>query len=77
MLAAKNKTAAAATLKSELPMGRLVAVGFDWVYRNSYQPLTKHLERITAVTAEEVLQLARKCDLTSATVLGLGPNESL
>ncbi|KPK83792.1 MAG: hypothetical protein AMJ81_07340 [Phycisphaerae bacterium SM23_33] len=77
LAAAKNKTAAAATLRSELPMGRLLAVGFDWVYRRSYRPLAEQLQRIMAVTAEQVHRLAQNYDLTAATVLGLGPNESL
>jgi len=73
--AARNKTASAATLSGELPMGRLTAVGSEWVYRKGYRPLIEHIEKILAVTGEEVLALARSCDLSAATVLSLGPGE--
>ena len=75
--AAKNKTAAGATLEGELPMGRLTAVGSDWVYRKDYRPLAEHIERILAVPADAVTDLVRKYDITATTTLALGPNESL
>ena len=75
--AAKNKIASGATLKGELPMGRLSDVGFEWVYRGQYVPLAESIEAILSVTREEVADLARACDLTATTVLALGPLESL
>ncbi len=77
LAAAKNKTASAATLEGELPMGRLSALGGDWVYRRSYRPLAEHIERILAVTSRQVLDVARRYDITKATVLALGPRETL
>ena len=74
--AAKNKTACAATLRGELPMGRLTAVGFDWVYRHSHVSLEDHVERILAVTRDEIHNLAREYSLLATTTLGLGPIES-
>ena len=73
LAAAQNKTACGATLKGELPMGRMSAVGFDWVYRQSYRPLQEHIQRILAVTPPQVLELARKYDLSATTLLTLGP----
>ncbi len=75
--AAKNKIASAATLKGEVPMGRLTAVGFDWVYRLEYASLEDQIEQLYAVTAGDVLQVARQHDLTAVTVLGLGPAEKI
>ena len=75
--AAKNKIASGATLRGEIPMGRLTAVGFDWVYRGEYVPLAEQIDTLFAVTAEEVVQVARDCDLAAATLLALGPRESL
>ena len=75
MIAAANKIASVATLKGELPMGRLTALGFDWVYRGEYRPLAEHIERIFAVTSDEVRKLAGDFDLVATTVLTLGPNE--
>ena len=75
--AAKNKIASAATLKGELPMGRLTAVGFDWVYRKEYMPLAQQIEKLFSVTADEVMVVAREFDLTKVTVLALGPLEGI
>ena len=75
--AAKNKIASYATLKGELPMGRLTAVGFDWVYRHKYVPMPEQIDTLFAVTKQEVHELARSYDMTATTVLGLGPLESL
>ncbi len=75
--AAKNKIATGATAKGEQPMGRLTAVGFEWVYMKQYVPLSDDIERLLQVTAEEVVEVARRYDLSARTVLGLGPLESL
>ena len=75
--AAKNKIASGATLKGELPMGRLTDVGFDWVYRQEHTPLAEQIDQMFAVTADQVASLARDFDLTATTILALGPMESL
>ena len=75
--AAKNKIASVATLKGELPMGRLTAVGFDWVYRKEYMPLAEQIETLFAVTADDVMNVAKEFDLTKLTVLALGPLEKI
>ncbi len=77
LLAAKNKIASAATLKGELPMGRLTSVGFDWVYRKEYVPLAQQIEKMFAVTLEDILALARKYDLTATSLVALGPLEQI
>lgn len=77
MTAARNKIASGATLKGELPMGRLTAVGFDWVYRKEYVPLLTQLDMLFKVTGKEVLDLARQCDLLNMMLVGLGPLEKL
>ncbi len=75
--AAKNKIASAATLKGEVPMGRLTAVGFDWVYRKDYMPLAQQIEKLFEVTADEAMSVARQFDLTKVTILALGPLEKI
>ncbi|GAH42344.1 unnamed protein product, partial [marine sediment metagenome] len=77
LLAAKNKIASGATLKGELPMGRLATVGFDWIYRREYIPLPEQIEMLFAVERGEVHELARECDLPATTVVALGPVENL
>ncbi len=77
LLAAKNKIASGATLKGELPRGRLTAVGYDWVYRHEYIPLAEQIETLYDVTADDVLAVARDCDLSATTLVALGPLEAL
>ena len=75
--AAKNKIASGATLTGELSMGRLTAVGFDWVYRKQYVPLADQIEELFAVSKSDILELVRRYDMTAMTVLALGPLEEL
>ncbi|MCK5113727.1 MAG: insulinase family protein [Phycisphaerae bacterium] len=77
LTAAKNKIASGATIKGELPMSRLTAVGFDWVYRNEYIPMQQQIDEIYSVTTEQVLELGRSIKLDKTTTLTLGPLESL
>ncbi len=77
MTAAKNKIASSAVLKGEIPMGRLTAVGFDWVYRHEYVPLLRQIDTMFAVTPQQVVDVVRKYDLTAATIMGLGPLEKI
>jgi predicted Zn-dependent peptidase len=77
LLAAKNKIASGATLKGEVPMGRLTAVGYDWVYRQEYVPLADQIETLFAVSAGQVVEVARKHDLGKTMLVGLGPLEKL
>ncbi|MBN1553986.1 MAG: insulinase family protein, partial [Phycisphaerae bacterium] len=71
--AAKNKIASQATLKGEQPMGRLISVGFDWMYRREYESLADQIERVFAVTSEEILTQAREYNIAAPTTLSLGP----
>lgn len=77
MQAAKNKIASGATLKGEVPMGRLTAVGCDWVYRGEYVPLADQIETLFAVTTEQVVEVARKYGLDRTMLVALGPVEKL
>ncbi|NQU75034.1 MAG: insulinase family protein [Planctomycetes bacterium] len=75
LIAAKNKIASGSVLKGELPMGRLTAVGFEWTYRKTYNGLAQQIEEMMAVTADQVLDVARECKLTEASLVTLGPRE--
>lgn len=77
LLAAKNKIASGATLKGEIPMGRLTDIGFDWMYRTQYEPLAYQIEQLFAVTTGEVRDLARRWDLEASLTMALGQAEKL
>jgi predicted Zn-dependent peptidase len=76
MTAAKNKIASGATLKGELPMGRLTSVGFDWIYRNQYVPLADQIKMLFAVTKEQTTQVVRQYDIAATTTVTLGPQQN-
>jgi hypothetical protein len=71
--AAINKIASGATLKGVLPMGRLTAVGMDWVYRNEYKPLAEQIDDLFSVDADAILAVAQDSEITNPTALALGP----
>ncbi len=77
VLAAKNKIASGATLRGELPMGRLSAVGSDWVYMHKYIPLADQIDTLFDVSAKDIWRVGREWDLTQSTIVTLGPIESL
>ncbi|MBN1436867.1 MAG: insulinase family protein [Sedimentisphaerales bacterium] len=73
LTASKNKIASSATLSGELPMGRLVPLGFGWVYRKDYIPLADEIAAIQAVTHDDIRQLLQAHPLDKPTIMGLGP----
>jgi predicted Zn-dependent peptidase len=46
--AAKNKMLSAVTIKCEQPMGRLVSLGFNWIYNNQYRTVQQDMDAIKA-----------------------------
>jgi predicted Zn-dependent peptidase len=76
MAKAKNKILSALVLKNELPMGRLVDLGFNWMYLGEYRSIEQDVEAIKAVTVDEINALIRQVDLTSYTQYALGPATS-
>jgi hypothetical protein len=78
LIAAKNKTATGATMKGELPIGRLSDVGLDWIYRREYEPMAQTIDSIFAVTAPEMISLARRMELAACpTLVALGPAKTV
>lgn len=70
---AKNKVLSALVIKNELPMGRLVDLGFNWMYLGQYRPVEEDVEATKAVRVEEVNTLIRDLDLSRFTQYSLGP----
>jgi len=73
---AKNKVLSALVLKNELPMGRLIDLGFHWMYLGEYRSIEQDVEAIKAVQVEHINALIRQIDLTSYTQYSLGPAPS-
>ena len=75
--AAKNKLASIITVKGEVPMGRLVSVGLEWVYRREYLPMSGQIDRLFAVTPAQVRDVLARYDLRAVSTAALGPLEAL
>ncbi|MBN1125587.1 MAG: insulinase family protein [Sedimentisphaerales bacterium] len=71
--AARNKVLSSVTIKSEQPMGRLVDLGFNWVYLKEYRSVADDVKAIKAVTADEVNGLLDEFKPSEYTLFSLGP----
>lgn len=71
---AKNKLATQATLRGENPGGRMRDLGTRWLYLGAYAPLEEEVERITAVTVDDLRQLLAEFPFTPRATVRLSPN---
>ena len=70
---AKNKVLSALVIKNELPMGRLVDLGFNWTYLQQYRMIEDDVEAIKAVTVDDVNTLIDDVKPGDFTQLSIGP----
>jgi predicted Zn-dependent peptidase len=70
---AKNKILSALVIKNELPMGRLVDLGFNWIYLEQYRTIEDDVSAIKAVTVDEVNSLIEQFSPGDFTQLSIGP----
>lgn len=70
---AKNKLATAATLSGERPGGRMRGLGSQWTYLGQYIPLADEIERMMAVTVDDVAALLEDFPFTPRVIATLGP----
>jgi predicted Zn-dependent peptidase len=73
---AKNKILSALVIKNELPMGRLIDLGFNWTYLQKYQTIEDDVEAIKAVTIEDIHLLIEQFRPGEFTQFSLGPVRS-
>jgi len=76
LTAARNKTLSAMVLKDEVPMGRLVSVGFNWVYLNEYRSTAQDVADVKAVTVDDVNSLITSLRPGCFTKFAIGPSSS-
>ena len=74
---AQNKVMARNVLRSERPMGRLMSLGFHWMYRREHMSLEQELEQYSAVTVEHVREVLDRWPLVPMTVVSVGPTDAL
>lgn len=70
---AKNKVLSELVIKNELPMGRLVDLGFNWIYLKKYITTEEEINAIKSVTVDEIKSLIQKINPGDFTQLILGP----
>jgi predicted Zn-dependent peptidase len=73
LIKARNKVLSALVIKNELPIGRLVDLGFNWIYLQQYRSIEDDVEAVKAVTVEDVNTLIRQLNPGHYTQYCLGP----
>jgi predicted Zn-dependent peptidase len=73
LLQAKNKVLARLVRMSERPMGRMNALGHNWIYLKTYRSLDDELRNFEAVTLRKIQQVLERYPVNSVTTLALGP----
>ena len=71
--AGKNKLAAVKLISGEVPMGRLVPLGMDMIYRGEYKSIKEELDDINSVTIDQVNALFDRYPMETVTITTLGP----
>lgn len=72
--AAKNKALSALVIKNELSMGRLLDLGFNWLYLDTYRAVTEDIDAIKAVTREDICSLIEQLKPGTFTQVSMGPS---
>jgi predicted Zn-dependent peptidase len=73
MKTAKNKILSALVIKNELPMGRLIDLGANWIYLQQYRTIEDDINAIKAVTVDDVQSLIEQFNPGDFTQLSMGP----
>jgi predicted Zn-dependent peptidase len=74
---AKSKIMSRIVRASERPMGRMQAIGMDWIYLGKYRTADEELKAYDAVSASTIRKLLDKYPFDQTTTLALGPLKKL
>ncbi len=77
IIRARRKITSGYVLQSETPMGRLMNVGFEWLYRRQYEPLQETVQKYQKVGLQEANTLLQEGFFNQITLIALGPVETL
>ncbi len=73
---AKNKILSALVIKNELPMGRLVDLGSNWIYLEQYRIIEDDINAVKAVTVDDVNLLIEQFNPGDFTQFSIGPAQT-
>jgi predicted Zn-dependent peptidase len=74
---ARSKIMSRIVRASERPLGRMQAIGMDWVYLGKYRTADEELKAYEAVSVKTIGRLLEKYPLYQITTLALGPLKKL
>ena len=69
----KNKAASRVVLRSERPMGRLMPLGFNWIYRREYRTVDDDLDILRRVALDDIARVLAEHPLDRTTCVAIGP----
>lgn len=70
---AKNKVLSGITIKNEIPMGRLIELGVNWVYLGKYRPIEEEISLVNNVVLDDLYSLIDEFSLENFTKFSIGP----
>lgn len=70
---AKNKVSSRVVLGGERPLGRLFALGNNWLYHHEYRSVLDDLEIVRSITREDVRALLDAYPLSQLSTVTIGP----
>ena len=71
---AKNKVLSALVIKNEVPMGRLIDLGFNWIYLEQYRTIEDDISAIKAVGVDDIHSLIKQFNPGDFTQFSIGPD---
>lgn len=74
---AKSKVASRVVIRSERPMGRLSALGSNWMYRREYRSVEDDLAILQSITVADIRELLKAYPLALTSVAAVGPLTTL
>jgi len=63
----------ALVIKNEVPMGRLIDVGFNWTYLKEYRTVEDDINAIKVVTVDDVQAIIEQLNPGDFTQFSIGP----
>src|SRR3954471_24254212 len=70
---AKNKIASSIVLQGEIPLGRMRAIGGQWIYNKEYRSLEQEMATLQAITPDSLKKLMQDFPFDPMTIVTLGP----
>jgi predicted Zn-dependent peptidase len=74
---ARNKVLSRLVLRGERPMGRLMTLGYHWLYRHRHVTVESELAEFSAVTNEQIVDVLKRYPLLPMTIVTARPRTDL